>query len=127
MKKEYRSRDLRMWGEEMTIDNIEDSIYNEIRLFSFLHNGAYPERIFISRPLFDLLERNCQIRCLNPGLKMSKKHVKTIFGVIVESYECEEVEFYLAERKGAFRVRESTQTELCICKEVLGIKASDLI
>ena len=85
------------------IDAIEDSIYYEIRLFSFLHNGAYPERIFVSRPLLDILELNCQIRCFNPGLKMSKKRVKTIFGVIVESYECEEVEFYLAERKGSFQ------------------------
>lgn len=109
------------------IDAIEDSIYYEIRLFSFLHNGAYPERIFISRLLLDILEKNRQIKILNSEFTKSKKSVKTIFGVIVESYECEEIEFYLAERKGAFRVRESPQTELCICKEVVGIKASDLI
>ncbi len=109
------------------IDVIEDSIYYEIRLFSFLHNGAYPERIFISKPLLDILERNRQIRCFNSGIKTSKKSVKAIFGVIIEAYEGEEIEFYLAERKGAFRVRESDQSELCICKEAEGLKTSDLI
>ena len=105
MKREYRSRDLRMWGEEMTIDDIEDSIYTEIRQFSFFHNGAYPERIFVSRPLDDMLERNRQVRVLNPGLRMSKKVVRSIFGVIIEVYEGEEIEFYLAERKGSFIMR----------------------
>lgn len=95
----------------MTIDIIEDSIYNEIHIFPFFHNGAYPEKIFVSRPLLDILERNCQIRCLNPGLKISKKPAKTIFGVILEVYEGEEIEFYLAERKGAFRARETNQSE----------------
>ncbi|MBQ9913061.1 MAG: hypothetical protein IJO73_02415 [Clostridia bacterium] len=111
----------------MTINDIEDSIYNEIRIFSFLHNGAYPERIFVSRSLLDILELNHQIRCLNPGLKISKKPAKTIFGVILEVYEGEEIEFYLAERKGAFTMSETNQSEVRIYKEAEGVKTSDLI
>lgn len=109
------------------IDAIEDSIYYEIRLFSFLHNGAYPERIFISRPLLDILEKNRQIKILNSEFTKSKKSVRTIFGVIVESYECEEVEFYLAERKGTFRKGESQQEEVYVYKEAEDMKVSELI
>ncbi len=111
----------------MTIDNIEDSIYYEIRLFSFLHNGAYPERIFVSKPLLDILEKNRQVMCFNSGLKMSEKNVKTIFGVIIETYEGEEIEFYLAERKGTFRKRESQQEEVYVYKEAEDMKVSELI
>ena len=94
-----------MWGEGMNIDDIEKSIYNEIRLFSFNHNGAYPERIFVSRPLLDILENSRMARCLNPALNTSKKAVEYIFGVIIEVYEGEDIEFYLAERKGTFIMR----------------------
>lgn len=80
----------------MTIEDVFESIIIEINIFEVRHGGK-PEKIFVSYPLFDLLalHRNLYIE-INTGATQ-------LFGIPVQTYKCEECEFWLAERKGEFR------------------------
>lgn len=82
----------------MTIEDVYRSIDTEISLFEDFQ-GKSPEKIFISYPLLDLISLHSNIRIY----KSERRGILLFQGIPVQPYKCEEMEFYLAERKGEFR------------------------
>lgn len=75
---------------------IMQSIIYEVEYFKANHNGASPEKIFISYPLHDKIIAHYRHFA-------NRKEVICLCGIPVQPYECEKEDFYLAERKGNLR------------------------
>ena len=87
----------------MTLHNIESSIYSVINEFRFL-KGHYPERIFISRPLFEFLKTEYIKRyAVTEQFVYEDNPFAVVYGVRIQVYEGDEPEFYLGSFGGRFR------------------------
>lgn len=76
--------------------SIMQSIMYEVEMFKHNHNGIPPEKIFVSYPLHDKIIASYR-------LYPNRKEAITLCGIPVQPYNCEEEEFYLAEKKGDVR------------------------
>lgn len=84
----------------MDVRHIETAIYDEIMAYPFTHDGgSFPERVFLSRPLYKLLEADYKSRAINLNSLTDKECIATMFGIRIEVYDSEEYEFYLAHIK----------------------------
>lgn len=74
---------------------VKQSIQYELALFEHTH-GCLPEKIFVSFPLHDKIMSSYR-------LYPNRREIITLCGIPVQPYTSDEVEFYLAERKGNLR------------------------
>ena len=84
------------------IDDIMRSIALEIEIFK-AYKGNPPEKIFVSIPLFYLIQRHRNV-------ELHQIEFIRLFGIPVQLYPCDEEEYYLAEKKGEFRKRPDVST-----------------
>lgn len=89
----------------MNINDITTSISQEIWAYQYTH-GCEPVKIFMSMPLVrDLMNRRYN-PIYAPYSYDPNKWIGYFEGIEVQPYHSEEYEFYLAERKGVFRIYE---------------------
>lgn len=78
------------------IDNVVDSILCEIRAFKLNHFGQAPEKIFVSTGL------NCFLMRENKNYIVTSLNAESLAGIPLQPYPEENVEYYLAEKRGKF-------------------------
>lgn len=78
------------------IEDIMRSIALEIELFK-ARIGNPPEKIFVSIPLFYQIQRHRDV-------ELHQIEFIRLFGIPVQIYSCDKEEYYLAEKKGEFRI-----------------------